>query len=446
MMKKMWALVIQKKDDFKKSVSLFKTDFSTIYFYIFLFLYPMMPNYFHVAGHSFGAYLLIGALITFLFSKELRTFSFNPRRLVIFTIIAVLLIVPSALNHEITSNSFLDFFLSRIFVSFYFCVMTNSNKRMEHIFTVLIVQGVILSFFAIFELFGFNIFSLIENYHSSALPDSSTAQRFGFYRPCSCFGQAIAFAMYLSFVIILIFYKLKHIDLKNKVKTVILIGTLLFVNIILFTTLSRMPVFICIISEMFLLFVLKRKTRFLVGVSLASMITTGVILVLIAKPSFFPELINDIVTFIKGTSEDNSVIYRSKLMGIVMDLVGDNHAFGLGRAYNPYIYYMNPENHGYYVLSSYDNFYLARYLRTGLVGMVGSILALAFPIIYISYDSIKERRMDTTSIIFIVLIVSYAVCLFSVNSLDEARLFFILYGVVLSTIKKSNIDHYTLTI
>lgn len=396
-------------------------------------LAPVTPEYCALFGHPLQTYLLAVAflltIVSFVASNKLRIKKDS------ITITVLLYAVIIATVNLISGKSIIVClflvvkFISPIIVTLY---LVKTKEDMEKAVNYILIASVFVIILSFLELLNFNIFSLIENADLKGM-GTRAQTRMGLLRLEGPFGQAIPYAIYITFISGLVQYRI--ITTKRRIYSVYLV----LIWIAEFLTMSRAPIVIFLLIQLaFFLFNntsqrIKTLGKVLVGVLLG-------VLLLVVLGIDVQGIWNKITTlFISLTS--NSVSSE-------LDF-GDN--------YNPYIYRFalvervieNMKNNNisflfgdYYWENSFsiDNGYLALLIFNGFAGLFGRLLLYIFSLVESFKMYFRMRKKDYLPLklfpyIMIAMILGYLLNLTSVAQMGEATIFLIIIGLALSNVR-----------
>lgn len=427
------SLFKEKKISFSNLVRIFKTiPLAEIYLYVLVFLYPILPTYFVLFGARVYTILALGALLLLFTTPQIKNVSLSiPKVIIIFVIFACYL-VPSIYNGELLSTGYLSFVCNYLIIPIYFAVQIDSYEKFDRCINVLLISALIVGALSLTELFGFNIFSLIETVDLGSI-GSVTGKRFGVYRIESSFGQAIAYNIYLSFMICLVFYKLFKKENQRPEKQNIYLIYLLFLNALMVFAGSRFPLMVVLLAQIVLFFKLNRRSKIKVGAFALIFIIVTVLLAVFYKGSLVTDIINNIINIFSGDkrpSSENPFAYRGALFNYAKKVIGNDYIFGRGLHVNQNFFIISP-NHALFESSSFDNGYISLFLQVGIVGVIGWIV-FCYSILTIGILNYSEKNKNIVIPVLTILAIS-GINMFSVARLDETRAFMVIMGCFLGT-------------
>ena len=398
---------------------------------IFIALYPVLPNYFRIAGipsYKIAAFLyFIFYLMASLGKRGLRL---NKRY---FTIICCILLIrlPGQLYYG-NYSEILNLIIEYVLVMVPLLDYHNNKERIEESLHWLLNTSIIMCFFGIFEFITkTNLFSFIYNGNGTEVsPDLQ--MRGIFARSEASFGHAIPFAIYLSInALIALYYYDQKKDKKYLYKLLTLVATLLM-------TISRAPILVFILCVTVFMKMLG-KHHLVKGIIIGS---GSVVAVLIGSYFLAPNLYNGI-SFIFNVllgvfsenalaragefSNSNPFAYRLALYSISLSLIKGHTLFGTGQAINEFAYgsfrYTNSLHY------SIDNAYLSTLVTNGVLGLLATIIEVVIGITY----TFKRRKEDTIYILLMIITVLLSLNWLSVAKMATEKVWIIIFALILST-------------
>ena len=400
---------------------------------IFIALYPVLPNYFRIAGvPSYKIVAFLYFLIYMMTSLKSRGLKLNKR---LFTIVCFILLIrlPGQLYHG-NNTEVLNLILEYVLIMIPLIDYHISKERIEESLHVLLNVSMIMCFFGIFEfLTKTNLFSFIYNGNGTEVsPDLQ--MRGIFARSEASFGHAIPFAIYLSVnALIALYYYDQKKDKNYLYKLLILIVTLL-------TTISRAPILIFVLCLAIFMKMLGKQ-----HLLKAIVIGSGILAVVLIGSYFLAPSLYSGVTFIFNVllgvfsenalaragefNNSNPFTYRLALYSISLGLIKGHVLFGTGQAINEFAYgsfrYTNSLHY------SIDNAYLSTLVTNGVLGLLATIIEI---VIGIKYTFGKRHEDRIFALLFMITIV-LALNWLSVAKMATERLWLILFAMILSTTK-----------
>lgn len=414
---------------------LVSTEISKIFFYFLIIFYPIIPSYtllFGVRLHSIIAFL---SLVFLLISKEIRRINIGPINLSIVILILLSLSVVSIINGDILTTSFPSMICQFFVIPFYIYIMMKDEKNKDKTIKILIIVGFVLCLLSVLELFGFNIFSLVDN-GSEGIMGPQTGKRFGIWRIESSFSQSIAYAIYLTYVLILVFYYVSIYPPKTKFQIAFCTTLILFFNAFIVLTLSRFPIIVALVVDLFGFFFLNKKMKITISIAVVVVILITFLVSLIFGGGIVKKLFDNVVAIISGHAEqnDNPLIYRLNLLDYVRQVVIGNSSklAGVGLQGNYTFFFITQYFYtgaGVLINNSFDNGLLFLYVSQGIIGSLAWAIYYCF-LAYLFLE--KYKNNNNISILGIATVVVTIVNMFSVARLDEARMFCVMIPLMLS--------------
>lgn len=432
--------MVEIANSFRKTVYSDKKTISVInvFLVIVVALYPILPSYTLFLGLRLHSFLAFASALLLLILVLHYNYRFKKIVLSLFFLIILSLGITSIVNKDFFSTSFVSLVAQYFFLpSFIFVVfIQKQNKRLY--LKISIIIGIVLCVLSITELFGFNIFSLICNQTDILyMMGPETGQRFGIYRIESSFGQAIAFSVYLTYILILVYYyiyKYKNDSGRGYVLFVLLI---FFFNLFIVLTLSRFPILVAILVNIVGFFTLNKNNKKIFA--LFSIVSLAIMLIFLSfsGENIFIKLINNIISTFKGESSEeyNPFSYRLGLFTYIQQVLDNNERwfFGVGMQGN-YSFLVPTEYGGYTLKRSIDNGFLSILVSQGIIGLLTwSLYYLFFVVIFFKMAFTKNALFDRKSGLFGLLFVVVALLnMLSVARLDESRAFCVFVPLILS--------------
>lgn len=403
----------------KKSFSLK----SAIYFLIFLL--PLLPSQLEIFSVPVYKVLILGITILILISeKRIYINKIFVRHMLFFII---LMSIPLLYNMCFKQIFFL--FLEIVFpICIGYCVINNENE-IQKLLMVLISSATILSVLAIIEAFtSLNLLCSIWGIEVDR--NTANGYRLGIARACSTFSTSIDFCVYLNIILIIVLYLILNTKKKSLIPIYILI------TIACFLTVSRAPILLGIIVQVYILtksnllskrifyYVFLGLMILLCGLSVFGIINYSLIIQVIVSgigviinPSKFSAISSQFG--MGGASE------RIKLFTWVIDAIRGNMLFGVGeKGFSVSISQWKTK-------SSIENYYLALLHMAGIVGVVGYIYFIINILKKMKPQKLlRFSRQDINSYTFFI----FAVALFfffsnlTVSYRSEGVFFYMLIG------------------
>ena len=410
---------------------------------IFIALYPVLPAYFRIAG--IPSYKVVAFLYFLVYAMA----SFKGKKLRVkksfFYIICIILFlrIPGQVVHGNTTEVF-NIILEYVVILIPLLDYHDCKEKIEEGLHVLLNVSMPMAFMGIFEfLTKASLFAYL--YNGNGTEASPELQMRGiFARSEASFGQAIPFAIYLS---VNAFIALYFYNKKNDKKYLYMLFVLIAAQ---FTTISRAPILIFI----FMLAVYMKmlgKQQLLKGV----LVSIGIIAVIMIGSYFIAPSLYNSITFIFNVllgvfsenalaragefSNSNPFTYRLALYSISLNLIKGKALFGTGQAINEFAYgsfrYTNTLHF------SIDNAYLSTLVTNGIFGL----LATVYEIVLAIKATFSRRKSDKLYLFFLMATVLLALNWFSVAKMGTARIWLILFAMILavSKFKANNNEEYS---
>ncbi len=406
-----------------------KVSVKNICFILLFLLAPIMPEYFALFGHPFQTYLLaLVLLITVVYSFARRRIKVRNDSIAI--ILFLYAIVISAANLISGKSILVCLFLIVKFVvpvvATLFFVKTEDD--IEKAINYLLIGSAFVIVISFTEIGGFNVFSILENADLRGM-GTRAQTRMGLLRLEGPFGQAIPYAVYITFIAALVQYKL--LTTKKKIYEIYLV----VLCIAEFLTLSRAPIVVFIVMQVAFLLYYNTKKRIQ---------TIGKILIGLLLGVFFLVLIQ---VDVQGIWDKISTLFLSLTSNSA------NRELDFGDNYNPYLYrfalfdrvfeHMRSNNISfafgdYYWENTFsiDNGYLAFLIFNGVVGLTGRLLLYIFAVIesWRVFRARKREHCSTKALSYAlgVALIGYLINLTSVAQMGEATTLLVIIGLTLA--------------
>lgn len=419
----------------------------------FIFLYPITPwyitfgplNLVNIVSMIFIAFWIIGANIRIAsFSK---TSAFFWLYLVAYSVQALL---------DTSLAKAFAYIIAQLVV----CIVVYTEIRKRDIFSealhMLVYAAGCLSVTGLVEeITRTNIFHII-----SGLPSGSfyTETRLGIYRIETSFSHPIVYCAYLCFIAGLLIY-LIDCELDEKKKRIYrIIYVLVLINALF--TMSRSTLLVLVLEQAILGYMtgvikFSKKVIFVTIIGAAFLFTSSIFeLAYISKIKdvwyMFLALFSDSYSSLYSTSfgmNESGIGNRFELFTWVADAVKGHEVLGMGTSAS-FSYSVSAVestwNYSYtWTKTSIENEYLYNYYIHGVVGIVMFSLNIIGVIVYAIKTRLKRKRCAicaeginehkiTFPNLMAVLLIGYAVTLFSVRSSDNVRIFNILICILFS--------------
>ena len=397
--------------------------------YLYLILYPILPGYFRIMGTRAYKFLSIFCAGAYLISTR-RQFKIKSKNFGMILGLAGLWILLNLVHYSTSGiiNTILDYVLVLYMLLDYF----NSRERVEEGLEVLMNTASVMCFFGLFDFFTKrNLFSFI--YSGNATDTTPDLQMRGiFARSEASFGHAIPFAIYLSINALIALYFFNKTG-KKKYQYLFLL-----LSLTLITTISRAPILVYIIG-LTIFMALMGMHKLLKSIGKVAIVAAVLLLVTyIALPTVFSGL-SFIWNVMAGVFSENALLragdfqnsnpfeYRLALFSIARNLVRGKELFGTGNIIEQFVYGNNPYSSNLHY--SIDNAYLYWLVRYGIVGLITNLI----PLLTCIGISLPRCRKEKIYALFLAIGLILALNWFSVASLAESKIWFILFAMIWST-------------
>jgi hypothetical protein len=396
---------------------------------LFIILYPIAPGYFKIAGLDSGVIIALVYSFAYMLCKlsERSELRISKRALTLIIVDIFFLSLPLLRDGESLRfiRSVFEYVISIICLYDY---VTSENKA-EEILNIIVCVAAIFGVIGIFEFITkTSIFMPLDNSSglvSSLGPDLQV--RGNFVRSETTFGHAISYAIYLSFCGIIALQRILTTHKFIYKIEYLLIFTGLFCSI------SRAPIIIFIVTQLFMLVLYGKKRVIGYCIKAIIAIATSLLLLWLFASNIFKQLLTifDMVLAIFSESaaqrvgditNANPFIYRLGLLKVIPNIIKGHFFFGNG-SYHQITFSMLG-----YTYYSIDNAYLSWLVANGLFGLIGYIL----PIIAVLYVGARTHFISSGKI-YLCISILYIMNLFSVASMYEYKIFLILYSLALAS-------------
>lgn len=389
--------------------------------FLYLAIYPILPDYFRIAGVPSSTVAAILYVIAYLIIHKFRI-SYSKRTARFFLLVALMVVMPVMYHGEF--KTVIKLFVECGIAPIILCDSINNNLSIEKILDLLTTVCLVTCFFGIFEFFTKT--TLLTPLFNGSETDLSPALqiRGTFARAEATFGHAISYAIYLSACALIDSYFIV-IGKKGcyKVKYVITVLTLLF-------TVSRAPIIIFIATQLLMLWLYNYRT------AVKAILGATVVLLIVAGASFYlsEELfdnISGIVTMVLAVFSEKAAIkagkfnnsdpfaYRFELLNVIPQYLRGNLLFGNGANLS---FRFKMFGFTYY---SIDNAYLSWIYRYGILGLVGNLCFLLKGL----QVCFKNRKCKIYVLFFGVLLV-FALNWCSVAQMFERKIFIVIFCLI----------------
>jgi len=406
--------------------------FVSLFFWLTLFLIPVLPQYIYVVGGInvvnflmvvfFVAYLLIGGKLKIVHM---------PKMTYLFWLYLIYSVVLYLLDADILKAG--TYALLFLIFPYIIIATVDTKNRFFKAVDILILGGVILGFIGLMEtVVSLNFIQLLAPESMEFFHDV----RYGLLRIMTTFGQPIGYGLYQVFIASLIYYRLNTEITAKKRNRLIIAYVISVLNI--FLTVSRIPFLAFIITQILFVYS-KSKRKFLnyFFIAIAIAIPTIILCSLIGiNIPFIDDLVKAIASiFWEDVNTDNAVGVgnRLELWHWVFESMNGSWIFGSGIS-SVFEY----EVYEWHTKTSIENQYLNTFFHTGIVGVIAlifsyvsvlvyarkenkkhgkafgeksisfnSIISILFTVYYLAGMGVQETDMTRTYVIFIALLIAY---------------------------------------
>lgn len=400
-------------------------------FAILIFLFPILPQFIYVVGGiNMVNFVVILFLLSIIMSARIAKIHIS-QYLPLFWLYelfrCMLLFIDGGAIRG--AASFLSFFA----VPYLLIGCINSKNKFISALDIIILGGVVLGIFGIFEqITRFNIFQ----YFSNGSVEFAGNERYGLLRIMTTFGQPIGYGLYQVFISAIIYYRL-NTDLSRKQKTFYYVAYIIsVVNIVL--SVSRTPLLAYILIQSLLVYQ-KSKKRFVnwAFVGVITIIVGGLIAdVTGIKIPLLNDIIQTFTNLFQGVTQTSEQTIgfgdRFDLWFWVADSMDGNWLFGNG-ATAEFAY----EVHEWQIKTSIENHYLFTMYQYGLVGVL-ILTSMYISIIFYArkYNHMYGRRMNekrfSLNKTFLIVFFIYNLIELGVQETDLTRLYVVLIALLIS--------------
>jgi len=431
-------------------------------FFVFIFLYPLMPTYFAFdPGGSLplmtaGRLLLIYVILfDIAFNKDkfrkIKELKLNKEiKLIILSVTFVLFIYilnfftyPNVESFKILSS----FLLENAILGAYVFFRLGNSQDIEKAVRCFLFSALFISLTGYVEfILDRNVFSYLDIVQSSGrqLLSSDSYTRLGENRIEGPFGHPLGYCNFLLMAIPMGIYKWQTSE-NIKVKTGYFFVTVsLLINFLL--TLSRGPMLAFFAGALFYFILTNKRYKqilFMLVIAFSGVFLVGLVARVVPGfvRNFFVSLIDAVFarTSTPGFgANSNAASYRLYLFDLAKKLVTGNDIW-LGRGMSFFrlneVYDWVPgiSNTREIRIVSIDNFYILKYIEMGLVGLISTLLFI-FSLIYSSAVSFFRAKNREFYLCFIFIFISYFVSLFTVDDIGTMRFLCITTGIVSANI------------
>lgn len=415
-----------------------KICLSDLYVYIFVFLYPIAPDYLRIGKLSSSEVIFFFFIVLYFLTRRKLKRSNIIGLLKKYWIYILLSIVPFFTHGE--RAIVIDTVIKPLVICIVLMQWCNSKKKMEKIFHILIMAGLFMCVLGIVEsLTQFNVFSLIQNYgFDEKMGAMWLDQRYGRVRIEGSFGQAIPFSIYLIFINVLTIYKLYNKNTISQKKQVLycIVWVLSILCIVL--TGTRVSMLFIGLIHLYVIYLMRAQYKILLIV--IGIACVGIYAFLGGEGNILTDSIYTILSLInpelarKISDSGSTTTYRLSMFAYLSQFLTKHLWIGMGYANSLNVAIPVEGVNGTWYQSSIDNNYLVWWLRYGLFGMIANIFYNAYPIRYLF--SIKKNGEHSGSInkqkhLLFWTFIGYTVALITVYQMGEKRIHSILIALII---------------
>ncbi|MDO5558710.1 MAG: O-antigen ligase family protein [Oscillospiraceae bacterium] len=409
---------------------------SQIILFLFLTLYPILPDYCRFASvpsYSLLVILLSGLWVLF----DGTRFKLAREFFGVFILYFSIEILCMVLHSEVIT--LFRFVVEQMLVLF---ILTNTLRKFDfnYCLRLIVVTSGIVAFSGVLEyIFEFNIWSLIENYsYSTASLGSIEYFRLGSIRIEQSFNHAISYAAYIMLSVFLCIYVIKT-NSKFIYKAILCV---LLLNLLLTKTRSVLLITAFGILLIYLINkehkVRTRKQVLLGGVIVSGAILAFIIALICSKgirssfQQYFYMLAglfsSDYRSMVGGI--DNPFTYRFSLFTEIWNNLKHNRVFGIGvnATDNMKIAFFNTQYNVTLYNNSIDNTYLRELSKYGVFGLSSYILMYGYFLVS-GGKHMKAKKNDLFYKYFFIIVLTYMIVLFTFPQMQEYRLFFVIISM-----------------
>lgn len=436
-------------------ISLFLMIFNReLLLYYFVFLYPILPEYFALniseslplltASRLILFCLIIGCLIRNRFKIKLTPLKqCGAKNILLFYFFINLIDLLSHYNNNGNIKEFFSCVLEEIIFVIVILNMVKTQRIFDSCLKSLFFSSVVVFIMGIFEpLTNFNIASTFLNTESRSDVLISVYERFGGTRAVFSFGHSICLGVFCIAMLPICVYFFTSKRNKNNYlyATMLCFGCLLM-------TMSRGPILVGI--AILILYMIKmnriERTRLLNGIGILVILSIVVMVLVepirnIALDSLLSSLNAIGANFNTGNIGDNANAIYSRLaqFSLIPQILKEFPIFGAGSGYlNAFkwtVYTMSSS----FTAASIDMEYLSWLLGSGIFGLLGRCITY-FLIMKLIWKKVNIYSDPQLKVLFFS-IIGILICYLSVTHLTTNRIFWLLISFGLA---KINIDRET---
>lgn len=407
----------------------------------FIFLYPITPWYIAFGPLNLVNIVALIFVILWAFGTKIQLASLS-KTSAFFWIYLVVYSLQAIFDTSITNAG--AYIVAQLIVCLIFYSEVRKRDIHKEALKILAYAGGFLSITGLLEeITRVNIFHII-----SGLPENSFYKeiRLGIYRIETSFSHPIVYCAYLCFIAGILIYLIEHEESLKKKRLFKVIYVLVLVNAIL--TMSRSTLLILILEQIILGYYtgfIRFSKKIIVGIAIL------IIFVVVSSAlnlSFVVKL-RDVWYMILAVFDDSysslfsasfgmnqsGIGNRLDLFNWVAESVKGHELFGMGTT-SEFTYSVHAVestwSYAYtWTKTSIENEYLYNYYIHGVVGLIAFVSNIISTIIYSARTNSKRKNKDYNKKkqrlsfpkLMTILLLGYAITLFSVRASDNVRLF-----------------------
>ena len=390
----------------------------------YIMLLPILPEYFRIAGSPVFVFIGIFPVLFLILKDSRKGLKLDKAYVQVIAPILLLAIISYGAHSEFSSLA--RYIMFPVVSTYLIRKYVKNEEQVYDVFRILVYVGFVMCIFGLMEkLFGYNVFSIIENVADYGKTGTQPSYRNGVARVELSFGNPISAALYMIFINCLAFTLWRKQGVTKNVKRISLATYVLSFLIIILTD-SRMCIITVLLMQVMFFMRERWSKRAAILIALISVISMD-----FAIGGFISQYLGKYITFIAdilqngSNTSDTNTLYRFELIPVFLPMIRERFLFGYGNEF------LNGYRFG--ILNGYaysiDNMYLETFVRHGLFGF--SIVII--PIIYMfSFSKKIKNTSREMSYNFTWMTIIYLINLISVAQLGEQRLFYLIWGLMLS--------------
>lgn len=390
----------------------------------YIMLLPILPEYFRVAGSPVFVFIGIFPVLFLILKDSRKGLKLDKAYVQVIAPIFLLAVISYGAHSEFSSLA--RYIMFPVVSTYLIRKYVKDEEQVYDVFRIMVYVGFVMCLFGLIEkLFGYNVFSIIENVADYGKTGTQPSYRNGVARVELSFGNPISAALYMIFINCLAFTLWRKQGITKNVKRISLATYVLSFLIIILTD-SRMCIITVLLMQVLFFMRERWSKRAAILIALISVIAID-----FAIGGFISQYLGKYITFIAdilqngSNTSDTNTLYRFELIPVFLPMIRERFFFGYGNEF------LNGYRFG--ILNGYaysiDNMYLETFVRHGLFGF--SIVII--PIIYMfSFSKKIKNTSREMSYNFTWMTIIYLINLISVAQLGEQRLFYLIWGLMLS--------------